>query len=399
VRFRYALIAILAALAAVATGAQAASGGETSSPSGTVKYEGKVERLKGPVKMLSSSKSVRASFGNDDFTLATLISNFATPGVCRAPGVCEFNDDNFNASLQGGEPNQCAGPGGAVNFDNTVWFRVNTGSITGFMNIQIEPTSAGLRPVFIIAPYDASTGTPVFPSPCNIANQLNNVYSERWTIRGSIAMAVASPNPPGTEGSYRVLLNWDPDSDGDNIVDTADRCDNARGPRSLGGGPDRDGDGVIDPRDACPDENSSARDANSNGCLDLAVFDFGAPPFKYRTFFSRGVPNGFTLKASLTLTGLPRGTVVRLKCSRKRICRKVKTRKTARRGRVSFKLKGRRVRPRESISIRVTHAGFIGKYFSWKAKKKGREGYTRKTRCTYPGSSRLLRCSRVNPVR
>lgn len=43
-----------------------------------------------------------------------------------------------------------------------------------------------------------------------------------------------------------------PDSDGDGLNDTIDRCPNDAGPRSLNGCPDSDGDGIPDVDDRCP---------------------------------------------------------------------------------------------------------------------------------------------------
>ena len=56
-----------------------------------------------------------------------------------------------------------------------------------------------------------------------------------------------------------------PDTDGDGIPDTKDRCPEEAGPEELQGCPDTDGDGVSNIDDACPDQAGSAE---MNGCPD-----------------------------------------------------------------------------------------------------------------------------------
>ena len=422
-RIRLAFIAALVALIAVGAGAQAASADDGSSSYGSVHLRSAHAPQPSRIVELSPSQTrgLRTSGGADDFHFAPPVTNFATAGPCRFPSACAFAGDNIGATLQASEPNNCVNSGGgSQGFNSTVWFRVNTGAIGGRMYVQVDHASAGLNPFFLIAPYNTSTTTPVFGSgTCDIGNPISHVYFDTFGIQGNIGMAVGSPDPPNTQGSYRVILSWDPDTDGDNVLDSSDRCDtqrgpaslrgcpdsdgdripdiddacdHAQGPASLGGCPDSDGDGIRDISDACAFENSNARDANHNGCLDFARFDaLDVSGFLWSSVRNRIRIDKFTIK------GLPSGAKVTLKCSRRKICKK-SSKKAGSKGKVSFKkLKRKRLPPGQKLSIKVTKAGYISRAISWKAKKKG-TGLTKRSRCARPGG-KFQRCSQVSVIR
>jgi hypothetical protein len=425
VRIRIAMIAAVVALIAVVAGAQAASGEQSSSsslPSGDV-VPVKSHSLPGSLSAKPMSPTgTRTHRGNDNIAGAASLTSSVNGSVCRAPSVCFLSDDNAGATTEAGENVNCPPA-----FDSTVWYRFSV-TKAGLLDVIINNTEpGGFIPVLGI--YNGNTGSGF----CGAASTTTTNFADTFeagpgtTLGSTVFIQVGATLAGSAGGTFDLNLSWDPDTDGDNITDSGDRCDNARGPASLRGCPDGDGDRVVDIDDACPgtfgtflrgcpdadgDGNAegindacpgqkATRDANNNGCQDLAKFDFGAPPLPYTTLFNRnGRRNGFKITGSLKVTDLPKGTVVRLKCSKKKTCRKLKKKKRAgSRGRVSFKLKGRKLRPGQSISIRATHAGYVGKYISWKAKKKGKKGYTRKTRCSNPGSSKLLRCSKVNVIR
>jgi hypothetical protein len=238
--------------------------------------------------------------------------------------------------------------------------------------------------VFLISEWAAgSLGADIF---CDVANPLNRVYSDTWAIRGSIAMAAGSLNPPGTEGTYRTVLRWDPDSDGDTLTDGRsdrcdgergpeslrgcpdsdgdripnidDRCDTLRGPSSLGGCPDTDGDGLIDPNDRCPRESTRGRtDRNANGCPDFASI----PDLRASI---AGVVKGNKV-VGVRFTRLrfrsraPRGTRIRVSCRPRRNC------KLRRRGSLRRRIRSLRFRTkRTKVTIKATKSGYVGKVFT-----------------------------------
>jgi outer membrane protein OmpA-like peptidoglycan-associated protein len=69
----------------------------------------------------------------------------------------------------------------------------------------------------------------------------------------------------GTEKVQEVVVEPEPDSDNDGVVDIYDDCPQVPGPPEYNGCPDTDGDGIIDVDDDCPLE---AGPAEFNGCPD-----------------------------------------------------------------------------------------------------------------------------------
>lgn len=386
-RFHSALIAALVAIVAVAAGAQAAGGktSDGSTPSSIKRFDGPTKKPTRIVPLTDEQAKgfLKVSGGSDNYNVAPLVNNFAVPGVCRYPTYCSFNADNIGATLED-EGNTCTtGGGDSIGFDNTVWFRVNT-PVTGLMDVIYDTASAGLTPVFLISAWNAGAlGADVF---CDVANPLNRVFSDTWQISGSIAMATASLNPPGTEGTYRVVLRWDPDTDGDSLTDgrsdrcdTAagpsslrgcpdsdgdripnidDRCDTARGPASLGGCPDSDGDRLIDSSDRCPRESSAGRtDKNANGCPDYSSIPDLRASIAGVIRRNRVVGVKFTRLAFRSRA--PRGTRLRVSCKPKRNC------KLRRRGSLRRRIRSLRFRSkRTKVTVKATKSGYVGKVFT-----------------------------------
>jgi hypothetical protein len=425
------LIAILAALVAMAAGAQAANaeGGAFSLPSG------KVTPVK--AKSLPSPKNAQRIQGqdtrigpnnNDNFANALNLTADVNGSLCRAPSACFLSDNNEGTTTETGENTNCPPP-----FDSTIWYVFQV-SKRGLLDVLINntlPDGTGTGQfVPVLGIYNGSTGSGF----CGAASTTTTNFATTFvagpgtTLGTTVYIQVGATLSGSAGGDFDLNLSWDPDSDGDNIVDTADRCDNARGPsslrgcpdsdgdgladvddscdglpgpRSLGGCPDRDGDGVIDPSDQCPDENSSARDRLRNGCLDFATFapDLKDVNFAYPRVFVGGrfVFNGVRI-TRFTIRDVPRGTKVTVKCSKRRICR-TSSKRAGRKERVSFrKLRGKRLRPGQSLSLTLRKSGYITRRISWKAKRRGKKGTKKTVRCARPGG-RYQRCSRVSTDR
>ena len=183
--------------------------------------------------------------------------------------------------------------------------------------------------------------------------------------------------------------------------------------------PDRDGDGIVDASDACPDQNSSARDANRDGCLDpdpdpdrdgvpLATDkcpgENAAGRDKNRDGCLDPVPRkrvqaDAKLRVSPTAAGLrvvslrviaPKGAKVTVRCGAgcrfaKRASASGKPLAVASKVVRVKKLAGRTFRAGQKIRIYVTRKGRIGAYIQYTVT---RGNFKRVERCLNPGSTK-----------
>jgi hypothetical protein len=439
VRFRSALIATLTALVAVAVGAQAAPGADEPGSSGTqFPAPGQLERVpdagltvpKGATRLRTGGSRIHN--GNDDIANAAGVQNIINCSKSAYPNYCGFSDDNVGATLESGEPDNCPEPGGPA-FDGTVWYVFQVGH-RGILDVVLQNTQPDSPTPFLAAfeIFNANTGQGF----CGVASDVTTNFGDSFdvgpgsTLGTTVLMAVGARLSGTAGGTYDMLLRLDEDSDDDGVRNSGDDCDTTPGgANGIRGCPDGDNDNVIDLSDRCPsvfgtfsqgcpdadgDGNAegindtcpgqrATRDIDNNGCQDFAQFGLDADLF-WNTFFARtslAVASGF-VRSGVTITGLrvrgiPRGTKVKLTCSRRSICRS-KTKRAGRRRRVSFRkqLKGERLRPGQRVAVRVSKSGYITRFISWKAKKRGKKGVTKRTRCARPGSRTRVRCSRVD---
>jgi hypothetical protein len=231
---------------------------------------------------------------------------------------------------------------------------------------------------------------------------------------------------PAEPGVNNDELDGCPDGDGDNIRNSQDNCPSVPGLAKFGGCPDADDDGVPEPPDACPGvkgdlangckrpppcpngdgdnvcddgpdkcvgENSRARDANDNGCLDLQLMN---PRwiFKPDSYFTRRGGRVVLLGLQIERFGVrnvPKGARVVVTCSR-RACRRMSKRA---RSRVVFgRLSGDNFRAGVKLRIRVTAPGYVGAARVYTIQ---RNDYVRTDRCLMPGSPKLR--TSCSPVR
>jgi hypothetical protein len=105
-------------------------------------------------------------------------------------------------------------------------------------------------------------------------NNVTAVYPLAVAAGATYAIQVGGTRTPnnqtGTPGSgdYTLALGYDPDTDGDGFLDSADRCPD-QGGRDVDkhqGCPDSDGDGLIDREDACAGESGDV--SRHRGCPD-----------------------------------------------------------------------------------------------------------------------------------
>jgi Tol biopolymer transport system component len=165
-----------------------------------------------------------------------------------------------------------------------------------------------------------------------------------------------------------------PDTDGDGITDNVDSCpvESSRGRDVDENGcldtiPDSDGDGIPDSSDRCPQENSSARDAKRNGCLDYDVLHPN-PRFDPANYFGRKpvvrkghyIVRGIRIR-SFTVRDVPRGTKLTVSCTRHACPTTVKITTGSSSHTTVFKaLKDRRLPKGAKLTIVATRRGYLG---------------------------------------
>ena len=423
-RFRYPLIATLVALAAVTAGSQAANGEDSGSsyslPSGKVTPV-KSKSLPSPKNATRIEASgTRIHNGNDNISGALNLTSSVNGSVCRAPSTCFLHDDNVGATTETGENTNCPPA-----FDSTVWYAFQV-SKQGLLDVIINNTtpdgSGAGQFVPVLGIYNGSTGSGF----CGAASTTTTNFGDTFvagpgtTLGTTVFVQVGATLTGSAGGQFDLNLSWDPDSDGDGIVDTSDRCDGARGPsslrgcpdsdgdaipdiddscdtlrgpKSLGGCPDSDGDGLIDPVDACDGESTVGKvDRNHNGCPDYkALPDLrvsGGGVIRGNKVIGARVKLKFRAK-------LPRGTKLKIRCKPRKNCKLRRRGKFSRRIKfVSFRTK------RTKITIKATKRGYVSKVFTFKVGYKTVGGggrnviiTTPKKRCIPATGGRTRRCT------
>jgi len=287
---------------------------------------------------------------------------------------------NIYAGTDSGESLACSG----ATYKQTVWFRYSAPAVG-----RLTVTSSVLDGAVAVYPGPA-------PSPigCAIGSAGSSPSGPRLSVNvapgdyliqvGTLSTGSANVFSLGVE----FVENRDVDGDGEtkdtdcndanpaihhgavdipgNGID--EDCSGADAP------PDTDGDGIVDPADRCPTQNASRRDANHDGCLDLLSVSADTS--------LRAVPTGGGIRIlSLTVTA-PQGARVRVTCSRG--CRTT-THTATRKGRATFPgLHNKALGSGTKVRIYITISGRIGRYFQYTITR----GNFRKSRaqCLPPGS-------------
>lgn len=268
----------------------------------------------------------------------------ATAGEILPDGITEF--DTCNSS----------------HFGATLWYEFHP-QIPGRVQLRAAPVG-NFDPVLAFYPFDVATGRPdrtVFPDcsddPGNPTATEELVFDVRarssYKVQvGGYAGTTTSPTAAVT-GSFQLLLDFYPDTDGDGVLDREDKCPTV--PGTQGGCPappapppvmDRDHDGTVDAKDRCPDEDARARDRNHDGCLDIVRLHADA-----RLKF-RDTPDGVRVR-SLIVYLAERGSTIRVSCSRQCGMRTYPNISRSGRWPVGY-LAGRRLKARTKITVRVT---------------------------------------------
>jgi hypothetical protein len=321
--------------------------------------------------------------------------------------------------------------GREVYYGKTVWW-----DIFPDVDGEVTITASGMDAVIGLVPYDFNTAEPVYPEWfCADDPAVETTETATFGVEEGRSYSIQIGGYAGENGTHVTpgsgfldfIFHFEPDTDGDGVLDRSDNCGGTPGLAQYNGCPDADGDGVPEPPDACPGvkgdlangclrpvprpdgdqdgvfddgpdkcvgENSSGRDANANGCLDLRTFspDWVFKPGSY--FVRRG---GRVILLGLTVqrfgvSGVPNGARVVVTCSR-RACPRMS--KRARNGRALFgQLRGDKLRAGVKVTIRVIAEGYVGRARIYTIQKNDWEA---KPRCLLPGSAQLR--SRCSPER
>jgi hypothetical protein len=353
----------------------------------------------------------RALAAHDNYETALQINQPGTqlPEFTTIGG--DGTESNIGYSLQqqlpGGipEPDTC----GSSAFGATAWYELHP-DVPGTVFVDVKgdesPPPNPFDATLAFVPYNRSSGVPDVGAADCIDDQLGTspeTISYDVARGGSYKVQVGGyddgqgPDQNYYQADFTFLRN----TDGDGKYDFEDACPTVAGDLANGcpstppppPRPDVDGDGVFDDGpDQCLGENSRARDANTNGCLDLATF---SPTwiFDPGTFFVRRggriVLLGVTVER-FGVTGVPKGARVVVTCTRRACPRMAKRANST----VIFRqLKGEKLRAGVKVIVRVTKPGYVGRARVYTIKK---NDLSVKNRCLLPGTRRLRRgCSPV----
>jgi hypothetical protein len=198
------------------------------------------------------------------------------------------------------------------------------------------------------------------------------------------------------KGNFRLYFVHDPNTDGDSLFDSADDCDGEHGgPFGIQGCPDSDRDRIRDRDDACDSEDARrGRDRNDNGCPDRERLN-PRVVLDPASFCPRGVCVGIKVEV-LVVSGVPRGSRVDVSCTR-RACRRTSKVKRSKPIRL---LRGKRLRAGVKVTVRVTKAGAVGRYFSYSIKKNNlRKTGEKRPLCLTSRKARPKRCTERQLIR
>ncbi len=384
--------------------------------------------------LLVALPATASAVHNDDYFASQLIN---APGSTL--GSFSLNHDNVGATQENffEDPGTNSDPfdfscnaGGTIFYGSDVWYSFYPHR-TGRYSVIVQATSGGYEPVVAVHPFNGGnlgaggvcngSTPPINRATLPASGFLPLTAGQGYRIQIGGANDPNQEDNDGTtstpsEGGYNLAFTYDPNTDGDGLFDSQDRCDTQvgstkfqgcpdtdadnianpddrcptqRGPINFRGCPDTDGDRIPNPDDRCPRDSSSGRDPNRDGCLDLhALVDAKLN----HTFYSGGI-----IVTSLEILKVPRGARVSVVCRRgRRKCGSfldkrataatpgARIAKTVR----PRKFRNKRLRFGSTLAIRVTKRGATGKYIRYKVVH-GTKRFKRVDRCINVGSKRL----------
>ena len=272
-------------------------------------------------------------------------------------------------------------------YGKTVWYRF-TVPAAGTATID----ASGFRNVAALY-----QGNSVTPLACGVSPASGATSFARHLNPGTYLLQVGGQGTGlgGWRGDLTTKVSFVPDPlpdrDGDNIPDASDACPDqnsaardANRDGCLDPDPDPDGDGVPVGTDKCPTQNARARDKNADGCLDPLPTKRLSGDAKLR---ATPTANGIRV-VSLRVVA-PKGAKVTVRCGAG--CRFAKRATVSSHDVLAFasrtltvkKIAGRRFSAGQKIRIYVTRKNRIGKYIEYRVT---RGNFKRVERCLNPGS-------------
>ena len=272
----------------------------------------------------------------------------------------------------------------AINYTDDVWYQIHPHA-SGV--IAVQAFSTDFFPVVTVWSYNNGNLGAIEngSTPCNTAPAATRtafvggipvVAGKTYNVQVGIQ---CNPNDcSGTQfgGNYTFGLSYDPDSDGDGVLDSVDACKTTRGPAANGGcPPDGDHDGTPDATDRCPTNQGSP---TARGCpvLGALIGQNFASLTRVRELYVTNVVAGSTLRAYCH----GRGCFPEHKVRARRNKRKVVLLKNWTLGRGDV------------ITITVTAPGTIGKYRRLKIGRHSSVPKVGDLLCLQPGASKPSRC-------
>jgi hypothetical protein len=285
-------------------------------------------------------------------------------------------DTNVGAS---GTPYFC----NSIYYTDDVWYQIHPHA-AGVISFQA--VASDFLPVVTL--WLVNNGTPgPLPggsAPCNTASPATRTASvpgiaveagKTYDVQVGI-QCVGDCSAQQTGGTYTFGLTYDPDSDGDGVVDSIDVCRGDRGPAANGGcPPDGDHDGVADAKDRCP---TSPGSPTAGGCPVLGAL-IG------QNFASR------TYVREIYVTNVVGQTTLRAFCHgdgcfpERRIHVRRKKRKVV-------LIRNKSLRAGDVITVTATAPGTIGKYRQLKIGRRGSAPKVGDILCLRPGSGKPSQC-------
>ena len=260
-----------ATLVFVALGAVSATAMAAPVSGLTLPPDGKVKQISAkPMPIPAGADRLRLApppFGNDDIANALIVP--MTGSLCRFPNYCFVQEDSTEADEELGETLTCSGE----NFDSTLWYYFEVDRV-GLLDVVINntlPDGTGVgqfRPSFFIFNADDGNGF------CGAASTTTSNFETTLeagpgtTLGTRVFVQIGALLTGSDGGTYDFYMRWHPDSDGDSLLDGADRCPNESGPTGFNGCPDSDSDNIPNPDDRCPAQNAGSAGGTYGGCPD-----------------------------------------------------------------------------------------------------------------------------------
>lgn len=297
--------------------------------------------------------------------------------------------DNVGATLEGTtERFSCTVGSTTSPFAKTVWYRFrapDTGRLV-VTSSGIDTVLSGYRGTTFVGCNDDGPGQ-------SLSSRLElNVTAGDYFIQvgGYGAGRAADFGDLTLRADFTRVIPPPSDRDGDGIPDVSDRCPDqnsaardANRDGCLDPDLDADRDGVLLSADKCPSQNAAARDKNRDGCLDKL------PPKRIKADATlKAAVIGGTLHVFSLKVSAPKGAKVTVRCGpgckfAKKASASGKPLALAAKLVNVKKLAGRNFHKGDKIRIYVTRKGQVGAYIQYTVRQ---GGWKKIKRCLKPGS-------------